>query len=88
MLAFQPNFPTRLCGQLRGTPGGKLLAIEDRQPELHVLIALVGQDRRVRDRVDDARAEERRCVALANIDFGDSGISDGLDACGRIGGLG
>ena len=82
------EFSDSLAGQLRGAPGGKLLAIEDRQAELQVLIALVGQDRRVRDRVDDARAEERRCVALANIDFGDSGSSDGLDAGGRIGGLG
>ena len=33
-----------------------------------MLIALVGQDRRIRDRVDDTCAEERRCVALADVD--------------------
>ena len=82
------EFSDSLAGQLRGAPGGSLLAIHNRQAERQALIALVGQDGRVRNRVDDARAEERRCIALANVDFGDSGNSDVLAAGRRIGGLG
>ena len=90
MLAFQPNFPTRLRDNFAAQPGGNLLAIENRQAELQALIALVSEDRRVRDCVDDACAEERWRVALADVDFGDSvsAAADGLDAGGRVGGLG
>ena len=88
MLAFQPNFPTRLRDNFAARPAGSCSPLRTDRRSFRLLIALVGQDRRVRDRVDDARAEERRCVALANVDFGDSDSSDGLDAGGRIGGLG
>src|SRR5258708_21842692 len=82
------EFSDPLAGQLRGAPRGNFFAIKNRQAALEALIPLVGQDRRVRDRVDDTGAEERGRVALADVEFGDSDRSVILDDAGQIGGAG
>jgi hypothetical protein len=74
------EFSDPLAGQPRGTAGGSRPAIESRQAEPEALITLVGQDRGVGDRVNDARDEEGRCVALADIEFGDGNGTAGLES--------